>query len=204
MKFIEAMNFRHACRLFDSTKKIDEETKKLIIEFGRLSPSSTGLEPWHFVVISDEKLRERMKPACANQMQITSSCFVVVYLSFLPWHFERESEFLNQRIGRRHFDSEKHKAVIENAISYLIDKDASEWTRRQTYIPLANMMTGAASLGVDSCPMEGFNPKLLKEVLDFYIDFKKYDIAVLCAFGYRKQESSKKIRESLESIATFI
>ena len=65
--FTKAMEFRHACKLFDETKKIDTQTIKSILEIGRLSPSSFGMEPWKFLVITNEKLKEQLRPLCWNQ-----------------------------------------------------------------------------------------------------------------------------------------
>ena len=78
MNFTESMQFRHACKAFDSNKTVSLEEQQQIIEFGRMSPSSFGFEPWHFLVIRQPELRAKLRPACWDQQQITSSVVVVI------------------------------------------------------------------------------------------------------------------------------
>lgn len=204
MDFLDALAFRHACKVFDMNQNISDGDKKLILEFGRNSPSSFGIEPWHFLVISDKNLRAQIKPACWNQEQITSSSFVVIYLSYLPHHFRGDTPFLKQRLTRLNQDEGKYKFYLNLVTSFLAAQNTQEWAKRQTYIALANMMTGAASLGIDSCPIEGFEVEKLKPILAEYVDWNNLDLAAIAAFGHRKNEQPKKIRENLSSVFSFI
>ena len=79
--FMKAMDFRHACKVFDETKKIPEEQMRYILEAGRKSPSSFGMEGWKFLVITNEELKAKLRPACWNQVQITSCSHLVVILT---------------------------------------------------------------------------------------------------------------------------
>ena len=80
-EFIKAMEFRHACKIFDETKKISEEDMRLILEMGQKSPSSFGMEAWKFLVITNEDLKARLRPACWNQVQVTSCSHLVIILA---------------------------------------------------------------------------------------------------------------------------
>ena len=202
MTFLEAMQFRHACKAFDPQKKISPEDQNTILEFGRLSPSSFGLEPWHFVILNDSTLREKIKPACWGQAQITDSSFVALYLSRLPHNFRYGSTFMRERISRRSQSEEQFQAAEKRITHYLAEQNTQDWAKRQTYIPLANMMTGAASLGIDSCPIEGFYANDIKHLLKSEIDWSNFDLSVIAAFGYRAGEQSKRFREPLSSIST--
>lgn len=204
MNFIEAMNFRYACRTFDPTKKVSAADQKAIIEFGRLSPSSFGMEPWYFVVINDLKLREKIKPACSNQPQITEAAFVVLYLSRLPNQFRRNSDFMRSRVLRGGADEKRAQNFQNIIIDYLSEQNTLDWAKRQVYIALANMMTGAASLGIDSAPMEGFSPDLLRVLLQDRINWNVFEPAVLCAFGYRKGAPTPKVREPFDKICSIL
>ena len=205
MNFIDAMNFRHACKLFDTSKKVSASDQAMIIEYGRLSPSSFGFEPWHFLVISDAALRKQLQPHCWNQPQITSASCIVVYLSYQPYHFRANHPFFRQRVWRRSQNNEENFARIsDRVINYLSEHNTGEWAKRQTYIALANMMTGAASLGIDSCPIEGFDTEGLKAALKDYVDWAVFDTVAVAAFGYRAGEQSPRIREATASIATVI
>lgn len=205
MSFSQAMNFRHACKIFDESKNISPENVKNILEFGRLSPSSFGLEPWKFLVVRDAQLRAKMKPLCWEQVQVTTGSFVVVYLNYLPSFFEKNSEFLRQRVARKQLKPETENFVL-NTINQYIEKlpSVNEWTKKQVYIALANMMTGAASLGIDSCPLEGYDLQPMKNLLKEHVDWNVFDISVLCAFGYRIKEQQPRIREDYEKIVTVL
>jgi nitroreductase len=204
MKFMDALLFRHACKIFDDTKKVSDVDREAIIEFGRLSPSSFGFEPWHFLVISNAALREKIKPTCWDQVQVTTSSFIVIYLTHLPHHFKPNSAFFRQRGWRRSLDEERFQAFSGRVATFLAEQNTQEWAKRQSYIALSNMMTGAASLGIDSCPIEGFDSEKIKAVLKDKVDWSVYDITAVCAFGYRLNEQSKRIREPKESVVTII
>ncbi len=204
MNFFEAMNFRHACKAFDPSKKISVEKRDSILEFGRLSPSSFGIEPWLFLVISDLELRKELRPACWNQAQITDSSFIVVYLTYLPYHFRGDTALLRQRLWRRSGEEERYQVILKRVIHFLSEQNTGEWAKRQTYLALSNMMTGAASLGIDSCPIEGFEAERVKAVLQNEVDWYQYDLSALCAFGYRAGEQTQRIREPLASVTRLI
>jgi len=204
MNFLETMNARYSCKTFDETKKVSTEDEKTIVEFGRMSPSSFGFEPWHFLVIRQQELREKLRPTCWGQAQITDSSFVVVFLARKPHFFRPDSDYFRQRMWRRSQSEERFVGIKDRVINFLSDQNTGDWAKRQTYIALANMMTGAASMGIDSCPIEGFNSEQLKEVLKDHVNWVDYEPAVISAFGYRISEQTPRIREPLDSIATFI
>ncbi len=79
--FSEAMDFRHACKIFDETKKINEQDLNFILEAGRKSPSSFGMEPWKFLVITNEELKAKIRPFCWDQIQITSCSHLIIILA---------------------------------------------------------------------------------------------------------------------------
>ena len=78
---MEAMEFRHACKIFDENKNISDTDMKDILEVGRLSPSSFGMEAWKFLVISNEDLKAKLRPACWDQVQVTSCSHLVIVLT---------------------------------------------------------------------------------------------------------------------------
>lgn len=203
MSFIEFLKFRHACKQFDPSKQVSSENKKMILEYARLSPSSFGLEPWKFIVIANRELREKIQPTCWNQNQITSSSFIVLCLSYLPHHFRGKTEFLKQRVGRKS-SGEMLENYLNIITAYLAMQNTQEWAKRQVYIPIANMMTGAASLGIDSCPMEGFEIEKMRPVLANIVDWNEFDLAAVIAFGYRANSQSPQIRELHDSVIEYL
>lgn len=203
--FMQALDFRHACKKFDPTKKIPTEQFEQILEFGRKSPSSFGQEHWKFLVIQTPELREQVKVACWNQPQITDSSHVVVIVAKTkevePYSDYMVSLFKRRGLPPEAFDGylQRYAAHMQNEIHPVMSTFA--WSSKQCYIALANMMTGAASLGIDSCPIEGFGKQDLEQVLN--IDTERYGVAVVVVFGYRAGEQTKQLRQTLEQIVEY-
>ncbi len=204
--FSKAMDFRHACKRFDETKKLSDEELHFILEAGRKSPSSFGMEPWKFVVISNDALKEKLRPVCWNQQQVTTCSHLVVILAAIE-SVKPQSGIPAKRFGRRHLPPEQIEGYIKLYSEFMAETFSSDektfcWTARQTYIALANMMTGAASIQIDSCPLEGFEKEKVEEILG--IDPAKWQVSVIVAFGHRVDPQPKQIRLPLEEIVTFI
>lgn len=204
--FMEAMDYRHACKLFDDTKKINDEDLKFILEIGRKSPSSFGMEPWKFLVITNDELREKIKPLCWNQPQITTSSHLVIILAAIE-DVKPESGTPLRKFSRRAMPQEKLDFYTNKYAEHLketlsTDENVFAWTSRQTYLALANMMTGAAIRGIDTCPIEGFEKEPLEELLQ--LDTKKYQVACVLGLGYRVNPQSSQLREDLDTIVEYI
>ncbi|MDR0587995.1 MAG: NAD(P)H-dependent oxidoreductase [Burkholderiales bacterium] len=208
--FMKAMNFRHACKLFDEKKKIPVPVFDEILEAGRLSPSSFGTEPWHFLVITSNEVKAALRPACWNQPQITTCSHFVMLLVRKPQDFEFGSAFLNETFTRRANTPDKLSAIcgaFDNFIRSDLKPDVLNWAKMQTYIAGGNMMTAAAFLGVDTCAIEGFNFNALTDALARAVpsvDLTRYEIAWNIAFGYRVNEQQPRYRFPREKVTTFI
>jgi nitroreductase len=205
-QFSEAMAFRHACKIFDETKKISDEEINYILEAGRTSPSSFGMEAWKFLVITNEKLKEKLRPACWNQMQITSCSHLVVLLAGIE-SVKPSSGKPQQRFGRRPLSKEQIDGYIDLYANHLSntlssDKNIYEWTARQSYLAGANMMTAGAFIGIDSCPIEGFEKEKVEEILG--LDTRQFQVAMLLPFGYRVNEQSTQLRLDFDEVVEFI
>jgi len=196
LQTLEVHKSRFACKNFNITKQIDKEDLDFILEVARLSPSSVGLEPWKFLVIKDAKTRERLKPACWNQNQITDASELIVILS------RTKENLFEQGYIKKHYESRGYSPDFYN--DYIKSQpDINEWTKKQCYIALANIMSAAKMIGIDSCPIEGFNSS--KEVADILgVDTTKFDIAVLVALGNHTGKISEKKRLILEEVVEYI
>lgn len=204
--FVEAMDYRHACKVFDDTKKIDREDFNFILEAGRKSPSSFGMEPWKFLVVNNDELRKEIRPVCWDQPQITTCSDLVIILAAIE-DVKVESGVPMRKFSRREMPQEKKDFYINLYANHLKDTLSSDeniyaWTARQCYIAAGNMMTAAAIKGVDSCPIEGFEKENLEKVLK--LDTSKYQVAMVLPFGYRLNEQSSQLREKHEDVVEFI
>ncbi len=205
-EFLKIMNFRHACKLFDETKKISDEDMHYILEVARKSPSSFGMEAWKFLVITNDELREKLKPFCWNQPQITTCSHLVIVLAGIDT-LKVESGVVRSQLMRRNLPQDKLDSFIELYASHLKDTLSSDdkiyqWSARQTYIAAANMMNAAATIGIDSCPIEGFEKDNVEKVLA--LDTSKFQVSMILPFGYRVNEQSQQLRSSFESVVEFI
>ena len=205
-EFMDAMNFRHACKIFDENKKISDEDMHFILECGRKSPSSFGMEAWKFLVITNEALKAKLRPACWNQVQITSCSHLVVILAGIE-SVKPESGEVKKRFARREMPQESLDMYMDLYAKHLAKTLSSDeniycWTAKQTYIAAANMMTGAAFIGIDSCPIEGFEKEKVEEILE--LDTKKFQVAMVLPFGYRLNPQPEQIRLPFEEVVEFI
>lgn len=212
---LDAFNFRHACKEFDSAKKIGPEDFEFILETGRLSPSSFGYEPWRFVVIQDMALRERLLPVTwGAKKQFPTASHVIAILvrkddmrfdSDYLQHFMRDvkklsDEAIQMRSGvYKKFQESDFKLLGDERILF-------EWACRQAYIALANMMTAAAMIGIDSCPIEGFESEGAERVLSEagILNPKHFGLAVMVAFGYRKNPQPEKTRQAMSQVVQWV
>ena len=210
---LDAFHFRCATRYYDPTRKISKEDFEYILELGRLSPSSVGSEPWQFLVIQNPELRQALKPVSWGMAtQLDNASHVVVILANKNMRYD--SEDFRANLVRRGLTEEQiqtnmaiyqrfqteHINVLEN------DRTLFDWASKQTYIALANMMTGAALIGIDSCPIEGFNYAEVNRILaqTGAYDADKYAVSVAVTFGYRAKDIRLKGRKSLNEIVHWI
>lgn len=210
-EILNAYQFRHACKVFDADKKISDEDFRFILEIGRLSPSSFGFEPWKFVVIQDAALREKLKPASGGaQGQLPTASHFVVILARKQEGLRHDSAHVIKMMKDIHQMPEEvvqgfsafYKSFVETELEDN-DRLIFEWASKQTYIALGNMMTAAAQLGIDSCPIEGFNKKQVTAILkdEGIINGEDFGVACMAAFGYRQADPKRpKARQPLDEI----
>ncbi len=204
--FTKAMNFRHACKIFDDSKKINNEEMHYILEAGRKSPSSFGMEGWKFLVITNEALKAKLRPVFWDQVQVTSCSHLVIVLAAIE-NVKVENGEVEKRFKRREMPQESLDFYMDIYAQHLAktlssDENIYHWTSKQTYIALANMMTAGAYIGIDSCPIEGFEKEKVEEILA--LDTSKWQVSVVVPFGYRLNEQSEQLRLPFEEVVEFI
>ena len=204
--FTKAMDFRHACKAFDENKKISDAEMHYILEAGQKSPSSFGMEGWKFLVITNDDLKEKLRPVCWDQVQVTSCSHLVVILAAIE-NVKVKSGEVKKRFTRREMPQESLDFYMDIYAKHLektlnCDENIYHWTAKQSYIALGNMMTAAAYIGIDSCPIEGFEKENVEEILE--LDTTKWQVSVVLPFGYRLNEQSTQLRLPFEEVVEFI
>ena len=212
---LNAFEFRHACKEFDASKTLTNDDINFILRTANLSPSSFGFEPWHFVVIQNKELRELLKPvAWGAPLKLDTASHFILGLSMKAPLTKWDSDYIMHMMTEvKKFPEEVvtmyskfYREFQERDFDLDTDKKLFDWAAKQSYIALANMMTSASLIGIDSCPIEGFHQEkaeaLLKEKFD--IDTDLYGLSYMVAFGHRKEAPAHaKSRRSLNDIVTW-
>ncbi|MFZ4714606.1 MAG: NAD(P)H-dependent oxidoreductase [Bacteriovoracaceae bacterium] len=199
-KLIESLNWRYATKKFDAAKKISSSDWKVIEDALVLTPSSYGLQPWKFIVIQNQAIKEQLVPASYGQKQVAECSHLLVLAGLVSVDTSYVDRFLETTAatqGKKIEDLAGFKGMlVKNIVDGNQIKNIFEWSARQCYIALGNAMTVAAVMGVDSCPMEGLDPKKYDEVLN--LADTSYKTVVALPFGYRdasdKYANSPKVR----------
>jgi nitroreductase / dihydropteridine reductase len=207
-EIIKALNWRYAGKIFDPNKKVSDENLKTILESARLSPGSSGLEMWKFLVIQNPEIRARIREVGDDQPKITDASHLIVIAhrtdpeNISRERLERTSKIQNQPIE----ELGGLKKSAENAVNKHVANGTFEcWAKAQTYIPLGIMIETAALLGVDHGPMEGFQPDKVDEILG--LKEKNLKSVTMLALGYRGEDPAAKrpkIRRSFDDVIEFI
>lgn len=187
---LERLNWRYATKKFDSTKTIPADVWATLEESLVLTPSSYGLQPWKFLVVTNPELKAKLQPLSWNQAQVGECSHFVVFTIKKNLTADHVDRFVARTAEVRHSAVESlagYRNVMVNDVVYgARSLSVNEWATRQTYIALGNFMTCAALLGVDTCPMEGIEPANYDAVLG--LPQKGYATVVACAAGYRAED----------------
>jgi len=205
-QLISALNWRYAVKKFDSNKKIKDGTWQTLEQSLILTPSSYGLQPWNFYVVTNPDLKTKLTSVSWNQKQVEECSHLVVFTVKTTMDEAYITKFVQTLSEQRNtpaanLDGYK-KMMVGDLLNGPRSKFISEWASRQTYIALGNFMTCAALLGVDTCPMEGIQPEAYDEILG--IKNTGYKTVVACVAGYRSTEDAyqqnKKVRFSKQDL----
>ena len=212
-QILDTFHFRHACKRFDAEKMISVEDFETILEAARLSPSSFGFEPWKIIVLTDSAIQKKLYPLAwgARNSLDGASRFVILlarkqadtlYSSDYITHVMREIQLLPPETAQQR--REKYRLFQEDDFELLESERALfDWASKQTYIMLANMMTTAAYLSIDSCPIEGFHRRKVDALLaeEGLFDPAHFGVSVMAGFGYRAESPRhEKTRQSLDDL----
>lgn len=158
---IEALNWRYATKQFDTSRKIPADQWARLEEALLLSPSSAGLQPWAFVVVENPAVREELKGASYGQAQITDASRMVVFAAKTDYTQADIDAYFERIVAVRNVPPEAlapFRGMVEGSVLSRQPADKAVWLARQPYIALGVLLTTAALMGIDACPMEGFSP----------------------------------------------
>ncbi|MGK2848483.1 MAG: NAD(P)H-dependent oxidoreductase [Minisyncoccota bacterium] len=186
---VEAMQWRYATKQFDPEKKLSEEQLRILKEALRLAPSSFGLQPWHFVVVEDESVRQQLLTAGYGQAQIVDASHFFVLATEINVDEKLVDRYMRSIAVTRNMPLEmleEFRGMLNGSIQMKGEVGAREWAARQVYIALGTMIAVAASAGIDTAPMEGFDPAQFDAILG--LDKRGLTARVMVAVGFRKSD----------------
>ena len=188
---------RYATKKFDG-RKIPETKVSELLEMVRFAPSAINLQPWKIKLVTDQKVKELLRPAAFNQEQVTSCSHLLVFCA------DPDYDSLINRLGAllktNNVPEEMQKMVIGMAVQFtgpMSPEQRLAWSQAQTYLALGNALNGATSLGFDSCPMGGFDPKEFSRILKIPAPLIP---TMLCPVGYAADKPMPKLRFPKEEI----
>ncbi|WP_431163058.1 NAD(P)H-dependent oxidoreductase [Flagellimonas beolgyonensis] len=198
MKFIENLEWRYATKKFDPTQKVNTSDLEKLQRAVQLSASSYGLQLYKILVIEDPELRERLKVASWNQSQITDASHLFVFCNYTDrneQHIDDYMQLVSETQGTPVEDLKGYGDFIKQSLSGMTDLEWHNWAEKQTYLALANLLNAAAELGIDACPMEGFEPDKYNEILG--LGALGLNAALIAPIGYRSSEDHTQFRKKV-------
>jgi nitroreductase len=198
-QLLDLFQRRYACHLFHTDRAIAPADLDFVLEAGRLSPSSFGLEHWKFLVVTSAESKQALQAACFNQAQVGTAAALVVVLARIT-DLAPDAAHARKLIERE-YPGEQLAMAMDNYRGFHANTDVRAWSISQCHIAAANMMTAATAAGLDSCAIGGFLPDRVHALLG--IDPADYAIALILALGYCADEAGPKQRLPLAEMVEY-
>lgn len=203
-KILEDLNWRYATKKFDPSKKLTEEQLHIVKESMRLTASSYGLQAYKVIIVENPEIREKLVDASYGQRPVADASHLFVFCANKAVNESDVDGYMNLISTTRNIEIDKLEGFssgIKNTVSRLSEETLTNWTAKQTYIALGQLMHTCASLRVDCLPMEGFNPTQYNEILR--LTEKNLTATLVCPVGFRHEEDhsqhKEKVRKSSEN-----
>lgn len=203
----EALEWRYATKKMDPSKPVDQEKVDRILEAIRLTPSSSGLQPYHIFVISDKTLQAKIMLSARNQSQVVDCSHLLVFAAWDKYTNRRIDDaydLIHNERGYVRPELDKYRESLKKRLPYMPPQVQSGHTAKQTYIAACTAMIAAAMESVDATPIEGFDPKGVETILDL----SDHKVVLLMPLGHRDDNDwllkEKKVRKSLDCLFTVI
>lgn len=205
-QLLTALNWRYATKVFDAARKIPADVWRTLEQSLVLTPTSYGLQPYKFLVVQDPGKRAELLPHSWGQKQVLDCSQFVVFIARTEMTEADVDRLIQRTVAVRQLPANALDAYRGMMVGDIVNgprgKRAHEWAARQAYIALGNLMTCAAMLDVDTCPMEGLNPVEYDRILN--LAGTGYATVVACALGYRaaadKYASLAKVRYAAKDL----
>lgn len=203
--FIKHQNWRYATKKFDATKKISEQDLETLKEAIRLSSSSYGLQPYKVIIVENQELRKQLQPVAWGQSQIVDASHLFVFANMINLGDKEIDTYLANIAETRGIPAENiagYGDFMKSKITSLPEDVKNNWTSKQTYLALGNLLNVAAELQIDATPMEGFESEKVNEILG--LTKMGLNASLIATVGYRHEEDLTqhhvKVRKSKKEL----
>jgi nitroreductase len=205
---IKHLNWRYATKSYDAAKKLDEEKLNHVLEAIRLTPTSSGLQPFEVFVVKNPDLRAKIREVAWGQAQVTDASHLLVFAAWdniTPARIDAAFDYTNEVRGFVNEGWEAYRKQLHGIIAARTEQANFDAAARQAYIALGVALVAAAEQGIDSTPMEGFDPAAVDQILG--LKERHLRSVVILPLGYRKADSDwlvnlKKVRRPREKFVT--
>ncbi|HKL35884.1 MAG TPA: NAD(P)H-dependent oxidoreductase [Salegentibacter sp.] len=201
----EKLNWRYATKKFNSDKSLSQEDVDYLQKSIQLSASSYGLQPYEVFVVTDEETKKKLRDAAWDQSQLTDASHVFIFVGLKKLNEAYIDSYLENISKIREVQVQDLSGLKDMLTSNILGKPEDQqkvWAQKQAYIALGNLLSAAAHLKVDTCPMEGFDAEKFDEILG--ISGTNLTTAVIATAGYRSEEDqlqhAKKVRKQEEEL----
>ena len=209
MQYLDILERRYATKAMNGNQ-VPQEKIERILEAIRLTPTSSGLQPFEVYVISDDAVKKKIREIAWNQSQVTDCSHLLVFAAWDHYTADRINHMFDLTNELRGFKNEGWERYRQQLLSNYPQKDPQvnfQHAARQTYIALMSAMTQAATEGLDSTPMEGFDSPALDAILD--LKAKGLRSTLLLPIGYRDADNDwlvnlKKVRKPMKELVNYI
>lgn len=209
-QILQTLNWRYATKEFDPTQKIPDAAWHALEQSLVLAPSSFGMQPWQFWVVRNPELRQQIQAAAWGQSKVVDASHLVVFATKTNIDASDVDPYIDRVVEVRETTRDKVQG-LENMIKGFLKEppfpfDANAWATRQVYIALGFFLYSAALQGIDTCPIEGFEPSKVDQILG--LPEQGYAAKVMCAAGYRaaddKYADLAKVRYETADVVQYI
>ncbi|MBO0330303.1 NAD(P)H-dependent oxidoreductase [[Muricauda] lutisoli] len=198
MELLENLKWRYATKKFDSSKSINKDDLEKLKQAVQLSVSSYGLQLYKVLIIQNKELKKELREAAWNQSQLTDASHIFVFCNYTERDNRDIDAFIEATSKIQNTPLEKLEGYgdfIKTSLSSKPIKEWQNWSEKQTYLALSNLLTACAELKIDSCPMEGFEQEKFNSILG--LDQKGLNAAVIAPVGYRSEEDHTQFRKKV-------
>jgi nitroreductase len=207
MNILENLKWRYATKKFDSTYQLSESELNTIKEVIQLSPASFGLQPYKVLIVTNPEIREQLKAVSWNQPQVTDASALLVFVKNKNVDESEVDLFVENIINTRGVTKEmlaEYEGMMKHAVSSQTDDQKSNWVEKQIYLAVGNLLTSLSVLGIDSCPMEGFD----RGQYDSILGLTETSSVIVCPIGKRDEsdeyQNYPKVRKSTDDLFEII